>query len=89
VPSRVLPVRFMELLRGDRLAPNQVRPPTFGFSGAAITSIHHCRANMTDPNLKAAPATGRSSGATKSEKPPNPVWRMMGAYYFVPCDAEI
>ena len=82
-------VRPRKLLRGDWRAPNQVRPPTFGFSGAAITSIHHCPANMTDPNVKAAAASGTPFGHVKPEKPPNPVWRMMGVYCTVPCRAEI
>ncbi|KAF2856213.1 mitochondrial import inner membrane translocase subunit tim54 [Plenodomus tracheiphilus IPT5] len=33
---------------------------------------------MAEPDVKAAPASGASAGPVKPEKPPNPVWRMMG-----------
>ncbi|KAI8936406.1 hypothetical protein NX059_006815 [Plenodomus lindquistii] len=33
---------------------------------------------MAEPDVKAAPASGASTGPGKPERPPNPVWRMMG-----------
>jgi import inner membrane translocase subunit TIM54 len=33
---------------------------------------------MAEPDAKASAAGGASTGPIKPERPPNPVWRMMG-----------
>ena len=35
---------------------------------------------MAEPDAKAAPAGGAAAGPSKPQKPPNPVWKMMGEW---------
>ena len=40
--------------------------------------------NMAEPDAKTAQASGGpASGPMKAPKPPNPVWRMMGAHFYL------
>jgi hypothetical protein len=38
--------------------------------------------SMAEPDAKASAAGEASAGPSKPQKPPNPVWRMMGAWFY-------
>ena len=65
-------------------APIQFRSPRF-FGTCKLGSQQPLRPtpSMAEPDAKATQAGGASTGPVKPERPPNPVWRMMGACYVV------
>lgn len=63
---------------------NSAKLYKFLVAGPSTSTSTKSRSVMAEPDAKMTQASGGpSSGPMKAPKPPNPVWRMMGAHFYL------